>query len=191
VSTPDETIARITQALDDWETLDAARWDPDVADPSPAILVIRYARRYGLDTSEARRHLSDVRVRGEASEYYPQVHAVTEDTMAHLREACGVLQNHVRESWARVKAMMEPLLEWSRTEEGQAQLAEWKREREELERVRPCNCLCQVAHGSLGVCEGKAARTLVRDTETFGRVEIPVCGPCADATLTKQQVAAR
>lgn len=35
----------------------------------------------------------------------------------------------------------------------------------------------------------KANRTLIRDSELVGRVEIPVCDPCADAALACQAIA--
>lgn len=100
------------------------------------------------------------------------------------KDAVALVLDHVRERWAAVKTIMGPLMEWSQTKEGQEQLAQWKHEREKEARLQTCNCLCQVAHGSLNVCAGEATRTLVRQTEALGRVTIPVCEPCADTQLT-------
>lgn len=44
--------------------------------------------------------------------------------------------------------------------------------------IEPCVCLCKVSHpDERGLCEGDADRTI---RLPWGRMDLPVCGPCAD-----------
>lgn len=149
-------------------------------------LANEYAERHQVDRHTALDAVNDVHRHGKESPHYDDVMAPARERMDAIKTGFAPILEQARSRWATIKEAWAPVLEWSQTEEGQAQLAEWKREREELARVQSCNCLCQVAHGNLGVCAGEATRTLVRESESLGRVEIPVCGPCANATLARQ-----
>lgn len=109
--TPLETIAAINAALDDWEKgPDAAQWNPDVADPQPALLVHLYAHRYGLETSEVCRRLAHVRDHGQDSEYFSEGHAV--DALAQLGEAFTEVREQMVRAWEKFQVALSPLVHW-------------------------------------------------------------------------------
>lgn len=143
-------------------------------------LADEYQQRHQVDRDTALDAVNDAQRRGTRSPHYDDVLAPARERL----DAITPVLDHVRQQWKAFTDLMQPLVEWAQTEEGQAQLAQWRQEREEEARLQSCNCLCQVSHGMLGVCEGEATQTLVRVTPTLGRVEIPVCAPCQNATLT-------
>lgn len=147
-------------------------------------LADEYAHRHHTDLQTAFAAVNDTQSRGRRSPHYDDVMAPARELLDAIKAGFAPILSHARERWAAVQDIMQPVIEWSKTEEGQAQLAEWKREREEEACLQSCNCLCQVVHGSLGVCAGEAARTLIRQTEALGQVTIPVCQPCADTQIT-------
>lgn len=56
-------------------------------------------------------------------------------------------------------------------------------ERGEVERQRPCYCLCGAVHRDQpGICTGEGVTIITRRLLEHGLVDVAVCGPCAEVT---------
>jgi len=96
-----------------------------------------------------------------------------------VRAAMEMMRQFVEAQLRAASEIVRHLGEVAVSPEGRALLAAAERGETEPE---PCYCWCAVAHQDRqGICEGEAVGTVVRESRTVGRVEIPVCGMCRTA----------
>ncbi|WP_160051069.1 DUF6372 family protein [Nocardiopsis sp. FR26] len=154
------------------------------------MLADAYAERHGVDRDTALAVVNEVQRRGRRSPHYDDVTAPIREQKERVLAEFARVREHISARFARLVEAARPLAEWANSPEGRAQLEEWRQEREAEARRQSCHCACQISHGQLGVCTGEATRTLVSRSPALGRVDIPMCSPCADATLAHQGVTA-
>ena len=85
---------------------------------------------------------------------------------------------------------MQPLIEFANSPQGQALIAAHEaRIAAGLYDTETCHCLCQHNHPDRTTCLGEIpsrdVRTIHYRTPELGPVDVPMCPPCAEATLSE------
>ena len=83
---------------------------------------------------------------------------------------------------------LQPLIEFANSPQGQALIAAHEaRTKAGLYDAEACHCLCQHNHPGRTTCLGEMpprdVRTVHYRTPELGPVDVPMCPPCAEATL--------
>jgi hypothetical protein len=109
------------------------------------------------------------------------------DAAYALRAALAPLVARQMAIVRQMHTALEPLIEHA--EQHPEVWEQWRRERAAEAQLGSCHCLCGLHREQAeGVCTGRAAPgAAVRfDSPSVGRVDVPMCRPCAVATAEKR-----